>query len=411
MKLHTLRSRRAPRRAALAALACLAGLALSESPSHATPPTTAFTYQGRLTSSGAAVTGTSDIQFSLYDAATGGTQLGSTVTVLSVTVTDGLFTVPLDFGISPILPEASTSPDRWLEIAARTPAGTGSYTTLTPRQKLTPTPLALYAQTAELAFNLLLPWHGSVATALNAFWVTNAGAATGGSAAKFDLVSPDNSSDAMIVSTAGDGSAIYAVADGAGAAIDCINDNGGITGTEHGILATTLGLSRAAAGVYAVGLTPSAAGMPHAAALTVKGGINVVGALPDRPAGSLVVPGAGWMVMSSCNNGPGIVPPHFHPIGYYTDIPLANHLIIAGDPDPAGSPPAPGVANVNRSIILATVETTLPPPQTSYYVQVHSVGPGTCVFRVTRMATFDVAACPIPGDAITIHYQIINPLP
>jgi hypothetical protein len=111
------------------------------------PLSTSFTYQGQLKQSGSPANGTCDFQFSLWDAASGGTQIASTQTKTNVSVTNGLFTIPdLDFGSAAFTGEA-----RWLEIAVRYPAGSGSYTTLTPRQALTATPYALYAQAIPLA--------------------------------------------------------------------------------------------------------------------------------------------------------------------------------------------------------------------------------------------------------------------
>jgi len=99
---------------------------------------TAFTYQGQLKSGSNPVNGTCDFQFALYDAASGGTSLG-TQTKTGVSVTNGLFTIPdLDFGAGAFQGDA-----RWLQIAVRCPAGSGSYTTLAPRQALTATPYAL----------------------------------------------------------------------------------------------------------------------------------------------------------------------------------------------------------------------------------------------------------------------------
>jgi len=80
--------------------------------------------------------GTANLEFRLYDAATAGNQVGLTVTRSSVPLTDGLFTVSLDFGQS-----AFNGNARWLEIKV-------SSTTLTPRQPISPTPYALYAVTA-----------------------------------------------------------------------------------------------------------------------------------------------------------------------------------------------------------------------------------------------------------------------
>jgi len=114
----------------------------------AAPLGTGFTYQGRLKSAGAPLTGTADFQFSLWDAAgtgsppTGGNQVGATQAVNSVAVTGGLFTVQLngggEFGANALNGDA-----RWLQIAVRSPAGSGSYTILAPRQSLTATPYAL----------------------------------------------------------------------------------------------------------------------------------------------------------------------------------------------------------------------------------------------------------------------------
>jgi len=106
---------------------------------------TAFTYQGQLKSGGSPVNDTCDFQFSLWDAAgsgsppSGGTQIGATQTRSNVSLTNGLFTVSsLNFGST-----AFTGDARWLQITVRCPAGSGSYTALSPRQSLTPAPHAL----------------------------------------------------------------------------------------------------------------------------------------------------------------------------------------------------------------------------------------------------------------------------
>ena len=63
-----------------------------------TPLGSAFSYQGQLKQGGVAFTGTADLTFELYDAATDGTQIGTTQTAANVNVVNGLFTVNLDFG-------------------------------------------------------------------------------------------------------------------------------------------------------------------------------------------------------------------------------------------------------------------------------------------------------------------------
>src|SRR5437588_271140 len=71
--------------------------ALPESP--LSPVGSGFSYQGRLTESGSPANGQSDFDFGLYDASTGGGQVSSLVTVTNQLVSDGLFTVQLDFGL------------------------------------------------------------------------------------------------------------------------------------------------------------------------------------------------------------------------------------------------------------------------------------------------------------------------
>lgn len=94
-----------------------------------------FTYQGRLDRDGAPATGNFDFQFSLYDAVSGGSQVGSMVAANRVPVIDGVFTIALDFG--PVFWEGQ----RFLEVSVR-PSSTGGFTKLAPRQPVTPAPLA-----------------------------------------------------------------------------------------------------------------------------------------------------------------------------------------------------------------------------------------------------------------------------
>lgn len=113
------------------AVACFVSL------SAAAQSLTAFTYQGHLTNSGVVVTASADFQFRLYDAPSGGAQLGPQVTASNVTVSAGRFSTTLDFdtvfsGATPL----------WLEIDVRSPAGSGSFSTLAPREPITPVPLA-----------------------------------------------------------------------------------------------------------------------------------------------------------------------------------------------------------------------------------------------------------------------------
>jgi hypothetical protein len=93
------------------------------------------------------VDATADFQFSLFDAASAGNLIAGPTSVSNVDVIEGLFAVEVDFG-----PVEFNGQARWLEIASRTPAGSGTFTTLTPRQPLTAAPYARFAVAA--------PWTG-----------------------------------------------------------------------------------------------------------------------------------------------------------------------------------------------------------------------------------------------------------
>lgn len=104
--------------------------------------TPVFTYQGDLRLSAGPANGDFDLEFRLFAAANGGGQIGNTVSANNVTVTGGLFAVPLDFG-----PAQFAGDRQWLEVRVR-PAGAGSFETLTPRTELTAAPYAWGAAVA-----------------------------------------------------------------------------------------------------------------------------------------------------------------------------------------------------------------------------------------------------------------------
>jgi len=98
---------------------CLSALLILVCVGAAMAQTTSFTYQGRLTDGGTPANGTYEIQFTLWDAVTGGTQQPRpapvTITRANVQVSAGAFTVqPLDFGAI-----AFPGADRYLEISVR----------------------------------------------------------------------------------------------------------------------------------------------------------------------------------------------------------------------------------------------------------------------------------------------------
>ncbi len=117
--------------------------------SYATPMGTEFTYQGRLIDANSAADGLYDFQFKLFDDPCTGSQVGDDVNKPDVDVIDGYFTVELDFNN----PCAFNGDARWLEIGIR-PGDFNDpceYTILEPRQEVTPTPYAIYAETAGSA--------------------------------------------------------------------------------------------------------------------------------------------------------------------------------------------------------------------------------------------------------------------
>lgn len=140
-----MKARQFPILAIVAVLMAAPGVLIAQS-----PVGTAFTYQGQLKHNNAPIQGTTDFKFSLWDADAGPNQVGSTLVFdgqggnpAPVNVVKGLLTATLDFGQDPFATDA-----RWLEIAVRSPHDpndAGPYSTLSPRQELTPTPYALYA--------------------------------------------------------------------------------------------------------------------------------------------------------------------------------------------------------------------------------------------------------------------------
>ena len=102
-----------------------------------------FTYQGRLVDTGVLATGNYELRFRLFDQLSAGTQVGTDQTLTSVGVTNGLFTVSLDFGGS-----AFTGNARWLEIAARPAGSPAAIEVFTPRQPVNAVPYAMFALNA-----------------------------------------------------------------------------------------------------------------------------------------------------------------------------------------------------------------------------------------------------------------------
>ncbi len=129
----------------LAAVSVFSPVALAQP----APLSTSFTYQGELASAGTPASGSYDIRFRLYDAASGGTQIGSTLCSDNLAVANGRFAASLDFGA------VFAGQKRFLELEVRQDTGldcsdaTG-FATLTSRQKITAASNAIAATHARL---------------------------------------------------------------------------------------------------------------------------------------------------------------------------------------------------------------------------------------------------------------------
>jgi hypothetical protein len=111
---------------------------------------TAFNYQGHLVDGGQPANGSYDFIFDLYDSETTGTGvLVGNISLGDETVSNGLFSVVLDYG------DVFDGTALWLEIRVRPGDSTDAYTTLEPRQALSATPYASYATKAGG-----VPWSG-----------------------------------------------------------------------------------------------------------------------------------------------------------------------------------------------------------------------------------------------------------
>ena len=141
----------------------------------AAPTSSAFTYQGRLDAGGFPADGSFDFEFVLTDAM-GGTVAGP-ICLDDIPVSDGLFTVVLDFG------GVFSGDERSLALSVRA-GGDGScgsggpFTPLVAPQVLTPTPYAS---------GLVLPFLGQTEAGPFGFEVRQSGAAAPSSAALYGV--------------------------------------------------------------------------------------------------------------------------------------------------------------------------------------------------------------------------------
>lgn len=157
--------------------------------------TTAFTYQGQLRDTNSNAGNSYTMMFGLYDALTGGNQIGSTITQ-NVTVTNGLFNVTLDFGAN-----AFNGFARWMDITVQSGSDVEE---LSPRVQVLATPYAQYANAANQISALVETFQNTGPTTSNLVqadaWNLEAMADT-----THSFAISDNGAPQMIVYTNGQG--------------------------------------------------------------------------------------------------------------------------------------------------------------------------------------------------------------
>ncbi len=156
--------------------------------------TTQFTYQGKLTNSGSPANDNYIIRFGLFDSLTGGTEI-SFNTFLGVPVTNGIFTVNLDFGAA-----AFTGANRFLEISV-VPEPGGTFTVLSPRQQITSTPYSIRSSEAAKLEGIAASGFIQNTTAQQA--ATNFNISGAGTANSFDAATQYNIGGSRVLSATG----------------------------------------------------------------------------------------------------------------------------------------------------------------------------------------------------------------
>ena len=233
--------------------------------------TTGFTFQGRLTDGGAPANGVYDLNFYLYDALAGGSQVGPVQTLGDVAVTAGLFTVTLNFG------DVFHGAQYFLDIQVRPGASAGAYTILSPREPISAVPNASYALTAgglDLPISAATGVNGPLLSVLNTSTEASSVAivgetkSTGGSAA--GVVGH------ALATTAGNSAGVRGINNSTGSPAS------GVIGETAGSGYGVQGFSVSGAGMFGVSLsgTGVVASSLTGNALDVSGPIKVSGTRP-----------------------------------------------------------------------------------------------------------------------------------
>ena len=127
---------------------------------------TAISYQGRLNVSGTPANTNYDFRFAVFNAPTNGVQVSIWLTNAAVPVSNGLFSVILDFGPG-VFNGTSNGSNDWMDIGVRA-LGVTNFTELAPRQPILPVPYALFATSASNLLGSLLATQitGTISSAL-----------------------------------------------------------------------------------------------------------------------------------------------------------------------------------------------------------------------------------------------------
>lgn len=136
-------------------MAIFVTLSLALTAASAFSQTTAFNFQGRLNDGTSPANGRYDLQFKLFDAITGGSQVGPTVDKSNTMLVNGVFSTALDFGAA-----AFNGADRFVEISVRPNGSPNTYVVLGARQQILSVPFSVRAANATQA--------GFASTAANA---------------------------------------------------------------------------------------------------------------------------------------------------------------------------------------------------------------------------------------------------
>lgn len=126
-----------PRQLLMSLLAVLLSCSVLIDSAIAVPQLPDFTYQGRLSQNGAPANGSFNLSFALFDADTGGNQIGAAISEPAFPVTNGLFTVSLAF------PGAFDGTQLWLQVSV-------NGTPMLPRQAVSTTPVAQFSLSGSI---------------------------------------------------------------------------------------------------------------------------------------------------------------------------------------------------------------------------------------------------------------------